>query len=103
MDLMCYCGKIFSNKSASSIRRHLINIPNQCIPTPTGVTKIEYLSKEYNRLELNPDYFFDKVKQKVVLRIHKNISMMACICGEVKCYGLLINHMKHCKSVDYAL
>ena len=71
MDLMCYCGQVFSNTSGSSIRKHLSNVPKQCIPINKGslssMNEIEYQSKRYDELKSKPEYMFNTEKKRVVL------------------------------------
>ena len=103
MDKMCYCGQLFSNASGSSIRKHLSSIPKQCKQITglfSGINEIQYQSKRYHELKSNPEYMFNTEKKRVVLQIHPETTVMACICGKVNCFDKLLVHMKHCQSID---
>ena len=102
MLLSCYCGKQFKQLSGTALRVHLRNIPMQCIQnncnTSDPVETIKYKGKKYDDLLRKPVFKFDG--KNVCLRIHPELTSMACVCGFVKSFDLMVPHMKKCAMIS---
>jgi len=100
MYLTCHCSEVFKLRSGENAWNHMKKCDG-LNEVENGIPKIQLNSAQYHEVGQKPDFFV--YDGNLHLRMHPNMSTVACVCGFKRAISSMSEHMKKCRTYQSCL